>query len=317
MNIVSPVIESFFDILRDENDLSEVDSDSYFSLKDIKADFIKIILFMKESAYPIISDYEKDISEGLYIEKLQHYFCLKSDVNGDNKCAITLYEYLYEEIGNILSGKVNDNDSILSTFEELALPMSKWLNKLSDDENNHRIHKMYFGFLNKLINPKITFKTYNHISKILLRFVKPKRIEFNQQDEWYISLDVKFSYILAQKMVEIIGNIETVELARYFSGFANLFLTFAYLKEGDGLEFLNEFLIPFYTENQDSTEIQMLNLFSKMIELEYFIDGELESMVGIINGIIEREKIYHDIEIPLIELISTLTKIHPEIAIFQ
>ena len=73
-----------------------------------------------------------------------------------------------------------------------TLPLSKWIYKVSDVDNNYQNHVLFLKFLHMIANPTITrYDIYNKISIVLLRLVKPKRIEYNKQN----NLDLAKLYI--------------------------------------------------------------------------------------------------------------------------
>ena len=304
---VSQAIESFFYILKDDCSLSDIDDYHYFSLSNITNDFANIVLTIKEPAFELIQDYFDDIVNGQGIESLQHILCSSSDTY--ISLALNFIEEFNDQMEDIADDPT-DKQMILYTLSSTVFPMSKWIYKISD---NKELHKNFLKFIGNLIQPDITFDVYNSVSEILLRIVKPKRIEYNDQNQFYGKI-IEVTRFLATKMVEIIPKIDKIGLNRYFDGFSNLVLLFAYLKSDNGHELLNAFLVPFFNENQETTETKMLDLFSKLINLEYCNDGEIDTMVEIVKGMIERGKIYHDIEKSLFNLMTNLIKIHSEIS---
>ena len=299
---VKIALENFLNIIKDEYFLCD-DDFSYFNLNNIKDDFAEIVKYIKGPTIEFINKNIHQIANCYNMEQLQHFMC--SYLDPKNEFALGFIDAFNTEVDNMEQNKM-DTENIVSVLLLEFYPMSKWIYKITD---NLKVHRKYLVFIRMLIQPyTVSFDVCKLMSKILLRIVKPKRIEFNRKNQWY-SGAIKVAQIVAEKMIEIIPEITPTNLCHYFDGFANLVLLFVYTKNDKGHLFLNDFLIPFYFENQETTETEMIDLFSKLIKLEYCNDEEIEKIIEILKNIIERGKIYQEIEMHLFDLMTNLVKI--------
>lgn len=94
-----------------------------------------------------------------------------------------------------------------------------------------------------------------------------------------------------------------------FEAYCNLMKIFIYSKENYGHAFLSHIILPFYRNFSESSEISILNLFSKMIDYKYCNEEEVAKMIEIVNAIIERGEFYLDARPALFNLITKISTI--------
>ena len=260
-------IEIYFNIiLPDIFQLCDLDDHNFFSLYNVKEDFSYIVRFMKEPALDCIISYKDDIEKGEDIESLQHYLCLHPEYGID--CSQKLIRDFIDAIEDY-NNDPTDKELPKYIISNFARQMSKWIYIF--DSN---LHIIYLEFIQNLIQPEIKSEIYNSISKILLRIVKPKRTEYNRENEWYDDV-LGAVQNMALYMADIATNIEPTDLMHYFDGLSNLTLLFAYLGNENGHTLLKK-LINFFKETQEIAETKMQDLVIKLINLGYCSADEFQ-----------------------------------------
>lgn len=308
--LVEPAIESFINLLKLE-DLNKIDQSDFYGLRNVKDDFTNIFYVIKEPAIDLIRRYYAEISDGEDLETLQHLLCSYDGLEC-NSASFFIQEF-EEEYENLKQRR--NFKEISGTFLTVINPISHWIYKVPDDENNHQIHKKFLTYVNFLLQiSSISYDIFNHSTEILLRIVKPKRTEYNRENDWYKRVCDSANMIAMKAIRDVLPKFDKFILARCFPGLANLLLLFVYSGNNAGHTFLKKYVIPFYAENQESSEVQILDLFSRIANLGYCNDEEIDGMLSIVNDIIERGRIYHDPQAALFNLITDLSKIRPEIS---
>lgn len=304
---VDQVVEKFVDLLNldDEFYLCQIDSDEYMVLKDVKDDFSFVFNQTKYVMIDKIRSCYDDISNGQDIDDL---CCILYEIDLGDSPGI---EIILDNFDNIFHWFDHDIklslEEISKNMNEVIIPLSKVIYKIPQIE----IHQNFFMYIKKMFRYTIySNELLMQLTQIIQRIVKPKRISFNQSNEWYLELCKELnSFIFDTIIPSIIEN----DFYLCFKTLANLMMFFVYTENENGHRFLVESVLPFYEKYHESSEIDLLILFSKMIDNNYSTEEEINIMIQLINNIIERGNIYFDSRSELINLLTKISKLNSEV----
>lgn len=272
-------------------------------MHDIKDGFTLIFKIKKIRMIEYLRNYYEQLSKGQDIDDLLQILI---EYEGDVFPATDKYVnnfVIYNECieANI---KINLNQKI-NELHSVILQASKWLYRIQDDENQ----KKYFKIL--LFTIQYSGKSYEIFidsTKILRRLAKPKRLN----SENYIQACSIFNQIMTNFSEDYIPKIKQSTYCQSFEGLVNLMIFFIQMKNEYAHTFLEKYIIPFYKEYTETSGIDLLILFTKMIDLKFYNANEINTMKKVIDDIIERGKIYLNVIPYLFSLITKITKIEQE-----
>lgn len=296
-------IQCFIDLL-EKDDMRDIYCD-YFSLDDIKSDFTRIFKINTMNFVEILKNSYNVISTAIGIEEIQHILLEIDDSNYTEK------DEFYEEFNCfkkeiLVTKKRMPIDEIIYNTEIILLPMSMWIYK----ENNPEIFDQFINLVSYLFRfTKSSHELIILLTRILKRVVKPKRVMYNNENEWYSQICCKTVDNMKIFITEILPSVNIGTHCQSFEAYCNLMKFFMYSEDSFGHDFLNNIILPFYKTFCESSEIGLLNLFSKMIDINYCNEEEIAIMLQIVGAIIERESFYLDPRPALFNLITKISAI--------
>lgn len=174
--------QCFIDILRKEY-LKEVDDDN-FGLSEINKDFARVFKIIKSTNYvDILKDFYRDICNADNDDDIKHIF-----IEMDNSGYTERSEFWDRFKDIVKSFRSMTKDEIVYFTNETILPISKWLYK----ENNQKLHNCFINLILCLFHySKISYELPIYFTRIIKRIVKPKRVIYNEENEWYSVYCVK------------------------------------------------------------------------------------------------------------------------------
>ena len=273
-------------------------------IPDIKNNFTQIFKINKIIMIEYLKYQYEQISKIEDIEKLNHILI---ECEGDNFVATNKYveNFVVTYEKNEGYSNMEINQFIIDDLYFTILPISKWLYRIQDDEIQNKFIKTLYFYV------KISGRSYElfiYSTKILKRLAKPERIN----SEKYNQMCSGFNKMMTDFSERSIPKIQPMTYCQCFEGLVNLMIFFIRMKNEYAHTFLVKYIFPFYEEHRETSEIDLLILFTKMIDLKFYNPNEIDAMKQVIDNIIERGKIYLDVRPYLFNLIAKITKIEQE-----
>lgn len=201
-------------------------------------------------------------------------------------------------------------DDLIDSTNDVLLPLSKFIYKV---DNQEILLKFFICLISLFKYTKTSYELFIKVTQMIKRMVKPKQISYNQQNQWYTELCERLIKNVINIILKVMDRYSQSTYIQSFEALTNLMKFFIYSNNDFGHYFLIKYIIPFYNNYGESSIIGLLNLFSKMIDSNYYNQDELNGMMEIINSISQKENIYLDPRPALFNLITKLSSISSDV----
>lgn len=301
------IIQSFIHMC-DFESLTVFDNSRIFGFNDVLYNFASIFMNFKKKSIDLIKPYYEALHNCDCFYYFSNLFACSEPFNKEY-CNDLIADF-NESFNYFKTGPIGKFELI--NFSVTTIPKtSKWLYKLGDAQ----IIKRLFYFMDRvLVLPVKSPQLVEVFAYTLLKFIKPKSIQYNANNPWYPKVIQSVEKMAIEVIVK--KRLQSFDHFPNDMGFGYLYLMkiFINLKNDFGHEFLGNIVIPRYFESKQSYENSIMLIFIEMLKNNYFVPDELTFMYQCVKEIIQNKEIEIEVKANSYYILACLSKLNPDVA---